>query len=213
MASTGKDLNILAMMSDTRAQKIFANAGIANVRQLNQLMAASVEGGLIGADGSWNYNALEAGLKNYQQEAVNKFKMTTRGKGVAGLALGAIGASYLVGSAVSTNSLDIENKFSDIQSRQLERQPMVLGNADHSSDGSAFGQMGADSAFYQRPINSGETYVTNSYAGKMHGEAPSYSQAQAAARQFTSAGGQAFVAVQDGRNPISSSYINKSLRD
>ena len=34
-----------------------------------------------------------------------------------------------------------------------------------------------------------------------------------AARTFTTAGGQAFVSVQDNRRPISNNYITRSLRD
>jgi len=180
---------------------------------LRQLLAASMEGGLIGTDKTFDYDTLERGLRTIQSNIQSSFSMSGKAKGVAGLALGALGASYLVGSTVSTNKLDIEEKFSDMRTRKIESSQPRIGNRDHNVQGEGITRMGQNESFYQRPINIGESYVTNNYAAKMYGEAPSYSQAQSAARQFTSVGGQAFVSVQDNRKPISNSYITKSLRD
>lgn len=213
MARTSKDLNIMGMMSDKRAQEIFKTSQLTTTRQLRQLLSASMEGGLIGTDNTFNYDTLERGLQILKSNAEGSFSMGGKAKGVAGLALGALGASYLVGSTMSTNRLNVEEKFSDMRARKMESAPKMIGNRDHNVGGEGITGMGQNEGFYQRPINIGESYVTNNYAAKMYGEAPSYSQAQSAARRFTSAGGQAFISVQDNRKPISNSYINKSLRD
>ena len=213
MAKTGKDLNILAMMSDNRAAAAMRDANVTTTRQLRRLMAASMEGGLIGTDGSFNLDVLERGLRDVQGSMSSAFNVQGRAKGLTGLALGALGASYLVGSNVSTNKLDIEEKFSDIRTKKMENTSRMMMNRDHQANPAGITGMGQGESFYQRPINIGESYVTNSYAGRMYGEAPTYHQAQAAARQFTSVGGQAFLSVQDNRQPISNSYISKSLRD
>jgi hypothetical protein len=213
MAKTGKRLNILSMMSDGRAGQVIRDANLTTTRQLRQLMAMSMEGGLIGSDDTFNLDVLERGLRDVQGSMSSAFNMSGRAKGLTGLALGALGASYLVGSSVSTNKLNIEEKFSDMRTRKVESVKPMMMNRDSQVNSAGISQMGQGENFNQRPINIGETYVTSSYAGRMYGEAPSYSQAQAAARQFTSAGGQAFLSVQDNRQPISNSYINKSLRD
>lgn len=213
MAKTGNKLNILSMMSDNRAAAVMRDANVTTTRQLRQLMAASMEGGLIGTDGKLDVDVLERGLKDIQGSMSSAFTMNGRAKGLTGLALGALGASYLVGSTVSTNTLDIEEKFSDMRTRTIERSKPMMMNRDHQVGEGGITNMSQGENFYRRPINVGESYVTNSYAARMYGEAPTYGQAQSAARQFTSVGGQAFIAVQDTRQPISNSYINKSLRD
>jgi hypothetical protein len=214
MARTGKQLNILQMMSDKRAAKAVADSNLTNTRQLRQLMAASMEGGLINTEtGSFNYDVLERGLARIQNDMGSAFSVSGKAKGLTGLALGALGASYLVGSTVSTNKLDIEEKFSDMKVKGMESNFSRMQNVDRQANPAGIMNMGQNESFYQRPINVGESYITNSSAGRMYGEAPTYSQAAAAARQFTSVGGQAFLAVQDNRRPISNSYITKSLRD
>ena len=213
MAKTGNKLNILSMMSDNRAAAVMRDANVTTTRQLRQLMAASMEGGLIGSDGMLDIDVLERGLKDIQGSMSSPFTMNGRAKGLTGLALGALGASYLVGSTVSTNTLDVGEKFSDMRTRRVEASKPMMMNRDHQVAGAGITNMSQGESFYQRPINVGESYVTNSYAARMYGEAPTYAQAQSAARQFTSVGGQAFVSVQDNRQPISNSYINKSLRD
>lgn len=214
MARTGNKLNILSMMSDRRTQEVMRTANLTTTRQLRQLMALSMEGGLIDTDAkTFNYDVLEQAFKNAQASFGASNVGLSSARGLTGLALGALGASYLVGSSVSTNKLDIEDKFSDMRTRSVEKTPFIMGNKDHQNSGAAISSMGQGESFYQTPINTGESYVTNSFAGRLYGEAPTYHQAQAIARQFTSVGGEAFLAVQDNRRPISNSYITKSLKD
>lgn len=214
MARSGHKLNILQMMSDKRAAKAVRDSNLTTTRQLRQLMAVSMEGGLINTEtGSFNYDVLERGLARIQSDMGNAFSAGSRAKGLTGLALGVLGASYLVGSTVSTNKLDIEEKFSDMRVKGMENNFSRIQNVDRQANPGGITGMGQNESFYKRPINVGESYVTNSYAGRMYGESPTYGEAQAAARQFTSVGGQAFLAVQDNRRPISNSYITKSLRD
>lgn len=212
MARIGKNLNVLALGSDKRLTDVLHSSDVFTLRQFNQLLSVGLEGGFMGADGSWDVNKVQSGLRNVEREISNAFKMSAQGKGVGALALGAVAASYLIGAGSSVNTLSPENKFSDMKSKSLERS--AIQNNDHSDiNHQGLSRMGDSSGFHMRPINIGNSYVTTSNAAKMYGEAPSYSSAMGAARNFTSVGGQAFVSVQDNRRPISNNYITRSLRD
>ena len=212
MARIGKDLNVLALGSDKRLADVLHSSDVFTLRQFNQLLAVGLEGGFMGADGNWDADKIHSGLRNVEREVSNAFKMSAQGKGVGALALGAVAASYLIGAGSSVNTLSPENKFSDMKSKSLERS--AIQNNDHSNvNHQGLSRMGDSSGFHMRPINIGNSYVTTSNAAKMYGEAPSYSSAMGAARNFTSVGGQAFVSVQDNRRPISNNYVTRSLRD
>lgn len=213
MARVGKERNVLALGSDRRTQEIMRSADLVNLRQFNQLLAVGLEGGFIGADGNWDSEKLRAGFRNVQQEIKNSFKMSAQGKGMGAIIAGALAGSYLIGASSSVSTLKPENKFSDMRAKSVETRSMMQGK-DHSNvNGQAFNNMGDPNSLNMRPINVGNTYITESNSVRMYGEAPTYESAMGASRQFTSVGGQAFVSVQDNRRPISNNYITRSLRD
>lgn len=213
MARVGKERNVLALGSDRRTQEIMRSADLVNLRQFNQLLAVGLEGGFIGADGSWDSEKLRAGFRNVQQEIKNSFKMSAQGKGMGAIIAGALAGSYLIGASSSVSTLKPENKFSDMRAKAVETRSIMQGK-DHSNvSGQAFNNMGDPNSLNMRPINVGNTYITESNSVRMYGEAPTYESAMGASRQFTSVGGQAFVSVQDNRRPISNNYITRSLRD
>jgi len=215
MAKVGHERGILNLGSDRRVQEIYKNSQLSSLRQFHELLKIGMEGGFYGVDGEVDHGALSRGFRNVEKELFNKFRMSTRGKGMAGLVTAGLAGSYLLGAGSSVGSLKPDEKFSDMRAKESIGSARIGNiNRDHSNiDARGIKNMGGDSGMHTRPINIGSSYITKSHSAKMYGEAPSYSDAMFAARRFSSVGGQAFVAVQDNRMPISNNYISKSIRD
>lgn len=216
MVSSVKKYGYQSLGSDARSGKAFMSGDVASLKLFGRMLNASAEGGMFNFDGSvQDMDRLEK-ISNATDQILNMdFLRTPRGKGIGGLAAGVLAGSYILGASAGISSLEpSSDKFSDMRSKESigsGHLSSMFQNRDHMSSKAALSGMGMDS--YQRPINTGETSVHIAKSARMYGEAPTYSQAMGSAQRFVSAGGQAYLGIQDNRMPISNSYINKSLRD
>ena len=216
MVSSVKKYGYQSLGSDARSGKAFMSGDVASLKLFGRMLNASAEGGMFNFDGSvQDMDRLEK-ISNATDQILNMdFLRTPRGKGIGGLAAGVLAGSYILGASAGISSLEpSSDKFSDMRSKESigsGHLSSMFQNRDHMSSKAALSGMGMDS--YQRPINTGETSVHVAKSARMYGEAPTYSQAMGSAQRFVSAGGQAYLGIQDNRMPISNSYINKSLRD
>jgi hypothetical protein len=212
MARTVKERGLHNLGSNSRLHKVLESGDAFSMRQVMSLLASSMEGGF---SGDINVDRIEE-IMNAQRNlretvAMNMDIISKRGGGY--LAAAAMGAGYLVGVKNSPEVLEAENKFSDMRARE-SLGGRHLYNMNHKEHANV-----APSRFeepmntYDRPINLGETMVTRNSSIRMYGEAPTYSEAMMSARKVVGAGGNAFLGIQDGRMPISNSYITKSIRD
>lgn len=216
MAFNVKKYGLGALGSDTRSGSALMSGDIASIQLMNRLLSASAEGGLFNSSGNFDQNQLER-ISRDVSGGFNQIFTKTAPRNFAGLIAGVLGGSYLLGATSNVSSLQLsEENFSDIRASQNignKHVSQMFVNRDHNGSISSLSNSGYDSTFYQRPINQGETMVIKNNRTRFYGEAATQSEAMGSAHRFASAGGKAFVGIQDNRMPISNSYIANSLRD
>ena len=212
MASTVKKFGYHNLGSDTRLYRALEGGDAFSFKQMLSLLNATMEGGFTGEVNIDRVEEIMSAQRNIRETIGSNFSAAAR-KGGGYLAAAALGVGYIAGVKTSPEVLDSANKFSDMRAKQSigGRHLYNMTTREHGNVSPSRFQEPLN--MYDRPINMGETMVTKNSSMRMYGEAPTYSDAMMSARKVVGAGGNAFFSIQDGRMPISNSYITKSIKD
>ena len=130
-------------------------------------------------------------------------------KGVAGLVMGGLIASYGLGATQNISSLEGTPKFSDSRAREALSSRATDANLNREHRNVGRDQLvGGPQNFYERPINENKTVVSSSSNARLYGEVATLSQAQTIGRHMSANGGQASLVISDNRTPIGLSLIH-----
>ena len=210
MARSVRDRGLANLGSNTRLGMAMNKGKVFDVNQLFRLLSTgmSMEGGVIGGE------EVEAAFgvgKTSSSEIARSFVPK---KGVAGLVMGGLIASYGLGATQNIGNLEGSPKFSDSRAREAlsNRNVNANMNREHSNVGRDR-LVGGPQNFYERPINENRTVVSSSHSTRLYGEVASLDQAQTISRHMIASGGNASLLISDHRRPIGHAYINKLTRD
>lgn len=201
------------MASTSRLSNALTSGSVANIDMLQKLLSEgmTMEGGVIG--GSADSMARIEEIMRTSKQAARETGARIAGRlGGLGIAAGLV-ASYAIGTMMTPQPLEGSSRFSDQSTKRALSDRNLSHMMSRQSTEIPVSSIGSMDNFYERPIFSGETTVVSNQATRFYGEAATYSNAVDVGRRFIDAGGQANLSVNDARMPISSSYINKSLRD
>ena len=131
---------------------------------------------------------------------------------LATAATAALGASYLLSSDYSKDTLDLEENFSDSRVGQKIAQKSIYEgyNRDVNMQSNVM-----ERPFYKdmvsRVQSPGETYIAKQQSFLMKGEVNSLGDAQYLNNMVLSNGGTSSMMVNDNRMPLTGSYIDKIM--